>query len=301
MTIRQTLAATAAIFAATAAPAFAQQNFDDVEITTEEIKPGIAVLFGRGGNIAVSYGDDATIMIDDQYAPLSEKIMAAVAELGAEPVDFLVNTHWHFDHAGGNENFGEAGALIFAHDNVRARMASGGNIFGNKISPAVPIALPVVSYEQGITFHRNGDTIDVIFTGGGHTDGDSIVRWREDNVVHMGDLYFNTGGFPFIDTSSGGNVLHALSSLDAALMLMDGDTIVIPGHGQLSDKAGLSAYRARISAMVDKVKVLRDQNMTLEQIIAAAPLAGMGGEGGFINAEQFTTFIWQSLEAHSAG
>jgi len=282
-----------------AAPVAAQQDFSDVEIRTELIAPGIAVLFGRGGNIAVSYGEDGTVMIDDQYAPLSDRIMAAVADLGASPVAYLINTHWHFDHAGGNENFGEAGALIFAHENVRARMVSGGTIFGNEIPPAAPVALPVVSYGQGVTLNRNGDTIDVMFTGGGHTDGDSIVRWREDNVVHMGDLFFNTGGFPFIDTSSGGNILHALSSIDAALRMMDGETVVIPGHGPVSDKLGLSAYRARLGAMVDRVKALKEDGLSLDQAVTAKPLADYVSEGGgFINQDQFTTFVWTSLEAH---
>ena len=286
---------------ALAAPAAAQQEFSDVEITVEQVKPGVAVLFGRGGNIGVSHGPDGTILIDDQYAPLSQRIMAALDGMGASEVRYLVNTHWHFDHSGGNENFGEAGALIFAHRNVRERLAEGGNIFGNAIPPAPAAALPVVTYDQGITFHRNGDTIDVLFTGGGHTDGDSIVRWREDDVVHMGDLYFNTGGFPFIDTSSGGNVLHALSSLDMALTLMDEDTVVIPGHGPVSNRAELAAYRQKLGLMVDAVRPLFEAGRSAEQAVAAAPLAAFdtGGEGGFITADQFVQFIYTSLAART--
>ena len=293
-------AATAILFGA--APAMAQQNFDDVEIRAEQIKPGIAVLFGAGGNIGVSYGDDGTILIDDQYAPLTDKIVAAIEALGASPVKFLVNTHWHGDHSGGNENFGEAGAVIFAHDNVRVRMASGGNIFGNDIPASPDIALPVVTYAKGITFHQNGDTVDVLHTAGGHTDGDSIIHWVEDNVVHMGDLYFNIAGFPFIDTSSGGNILHAIESIDAALELMDESTVVIPGHGPVSNRAELAAYRDRLAATVAAVRPLVDEGLSVEQIVARKPLAEFApeGGGGFINQDQFVQFIVASLAMHEA-
>ena len=284
-----------ALTAAVTAPAAAQDDMSEVEITTQQIAPGIAVLFGRGGNIAVSYGDDATILVDDQFAPLTDKINAAIAALGAEPVEFLVNTHWHFDHAGGNENFGKARALIFAHDNVRARLASGGKVLSYDIPPAAPEALPVVTYGQGISFHRNGDTIDVIFTGGGHTDGDSIVRWREDNVLHMGDLYFNNGGYPFIDIGSGGNVINALNSLDQAIRMIDDETKVIPGHGPMSNKAELVAYRAMIGEAVAAVKALKDNGQTLEQAVAAKPLAGFNRAEGFVTGDAFVKAIYESL------
>lgn len=278
--------------------AHAQPTFDEVEITSQQVAPGISVLFGSGGNIGVSHGKDATILIDDQYAPLSEKIMATIAALGVDPVSFVVNTHWHFDHTGGNENFGEAGATIFAHENVRRRLVEGGNIFGREIAPAPPAALPVVTFEHGVTFHQNGDTIDVLFTGGGHTDGDSIVRWREDNVVHMGDLYFNTGGFPFIDTSSGGNIMTAIESIGQALELMDSDTVVIPGHGPLSNRAELFAYRDRLAQMLEAVRPMFEDGTKLEDAVASKPLQAFAtGEGGFINQDQFVQFIYASLEA----
>ena len=279
-----------------ASPVHAQRDFSQVEVTAQELAPGIAVLFGSGGNIGVSYGEDGTILIDDQFAPLSEKIEAAVAALGASPAAFVVNTHWHFDHTGGNENFGKAGALIFAHHNVRARMAVGSD--GRfTVPPAPDVALPVVTYEQGVRFHRNGDTIDVMFVGGGHTDGDSVVFWREDNVVHMGDLYFNIPGYPFVDVESGGNVLHAMTSLDAVIRMIDDDTQVIPGHGPMSDKAGLVAYRAMIGQAVDLVRGLKDGGASLEAVIAAKPLAGFDRGEGFIDADGFVTAIYQSLAA----
>ena len=294
MTVRNLIAASAAGLLL-ASPVAAQRNFDDVEITAEEIAPGIAVLFGAGGNIGVSHGEDGTILIDDQFAPLSVKIEAAVAGLGASPVTHVVNTHWHGDHTGGNEHFGESGATIFAHHNVRARMSTEQRR-GNQVTPPSPdAALPVITYGQGIRIHRNGDTIDVMFLGGGHTDGDSVIRWREDNVVHMGDLYFKIPGFPFIDTASGGNVVNAMNSLDTVIRMIDDETKVIPGHGPMSNKAELVAYRAMIGQAVELVRGLKDDGNSLEQTVAAAPLAEFDRGEGFVDADGFVTAIYRSL------
>jgi glyoxylase-like metal-dependent hydrolase (beta-lactamase superfamily II) len=181
-----------------AGPALAQDDpFADVEIRAEQVAPGIAVLFGRGGNIGVSHGDDGTVLIDDQFAPLTGRIQAAIEGLGADPVRFLINTHWHGDHTGGNENFGEAGAVIMAHDNVRIRMAENGR--DGRVVPAM--ALPVLTYHDGIKLHLNG----AIHLHNGHTDGDSAIWWENANVVHMGDLYFNRISLPYIDRDSGGS------------------------------------------------------------------------------------------------
>ena len=279
-----------------ASPVHAQRDFSQVEIKAQELAPGIAVLFGSGGNIGVSHGEDGTILIDDQFAPLTDKIAAAVAGLGATPTEFVINTHWHFDHTGGNENFGERGALIFAHHNVRSRMMMGST--GQfEVPPAPEVALPVVTYEQGVRFHRNGDTIDVMFVGGGHTDGDSVVFWREDNIVHMGDLYFNIPGYPFIDVASGGNALHAMASLDAVIRMIDDDTQVIPGHGPMSDKAGLVAYRALIGQAVELVRKLKDGGASVEEAVAAKPLANFDRGEGFIGPDAFVTAIYRSLDS----
>ncbi len=276
-------------------PALAQRDFSEVEIRTEELAPGVAVLFGAGGNIGVSHGEDATLIIDDQFAPLSAKIEMAVDDLGASPVKYVVNTHWHFDHTGGNEHFGGTGATIFAHENVRIRMASGGMAGGNETPPAPAAALPVVTYKQGIKFHLNGDTIHLVYLGGGHTDGDSVVLWEEDNIVHMGDLYFNIPGYPFIDVASGGSVYSAMASLDLVIAMIDADTKVIPGHGPMSNTAELVAYRAMIGETVNRVETLREQGLTLEEAVAAKPLADIDrGDGGFIDADAFVEAIWNS-------
>lgn len=274
----------------------AAQDMAEVEIRAVEIKPGVAVLFGNGGNIGVSHGPDGTFIVDDQFAPLTQKIQAAIAGLGATPVKFLVNTHWHFDHAGGNENFGKAGALIVAQENVRKRLAEGGLVAGNDAAPAPKEALPVVTYDHSVSFHLNGDTIDVIHTGGGHTDGDSVIYWRNANVLHGGDMVLSTGGFPFIDIGSGGNVLRLLVSLDQIIAMTDAETVIIPGHGELSDRSKLIAWRAMIATAVERVEALKKSGQTLDQAKAAKPVAGLGAPG-FVAEDSFVEAIWRSLEA----
>lgn len=280
--------------AAASGPARAQDQFDKVEIRAEQLAPGVAVLFGSGGNMAVGYGAQGTVLIDDQFAPLSKKIEAAVAALGASPVRYVVDTHWHFDHTGGNENFGRSGATIFAQENVRIRLAAGGSIGGNAIAPAPAQALPVVTFDQGLKFHLNGDTIRLAYFGGGHTDGDAVVFWDEKNIVHMGDLYFNIPGYPFVDLDFGGSVYNAMRSLDLVIGMIDSSTKVIPGHGPMSNKAELVAYRAMIGEAVKRVEALKAQGMTLEQAIAAKPLADFNRGEGFVKPEGFVAAIWNS-------
>jgi len=279
----------------------AAQDFANVEIRAVPIKPGVSALFGSGGNIGVSHGPDGTFIVDDQFAPLAPKIQAAIAGLGASPVKFLVNTHWHFDHAGGNEPFGKAGATIIAQTRVRDRLAAGGTVAGNTSPPGPKEALPVVTYDHSVSFHLNGDTIDVIHTGGGHTDGDSVIYWRKANVLHTGDMMMNRVGFPFIDLSSGGNVVNLINSLDQMIAMTDADTVVIPGHGELGTRADLIAWRGMIAACVDKVKALKTAGQTLDQAKAAKPLAGMSNApGGFVSEDAFVESIWASLQARGS-
>lgn len=266
------------------------------EIRTEKLADGVAVLFGRGGNIGVSFGEDATIIIDDQFAPMTPQIEAAVDALNANPIKYVVNTHWHFDHTGGNENFGKTGATIFAHNNVRVRMAKGGSILGNPIPPAPKAALPVVTYDQGMRFHVNGDTINLMYVGAGHTDGDSVVMWEKANVVHMGDLFITIRSFPFVDLDSGGDVYNLMRTLDLVLTQIDDETKVIPGHGAMSDKAELAAFRAMIGQAVERVEALHKEGKTLDEAVAAKPLADFNREGGFISGDSFVKAIWGSIE-----
>ena len=287
-----------ALSAAGAAIAQQQPDWNAIQITATEIRPGVAVLFGNGGNIGVSHGEDGTLIVDDQFAPLAPKIQAAIAGLGASPVKYLVNTQWHFDHAGGNEPFGQAGAIIVAQTRVRDRLAAGGTVAGNNSPPAPKAALPVVTYAHSLTFHMNGDTIDVIHTGGGHTDGDSLVYWRKANVLHTGDMMMKGAGFPFVDLSSGGNVVRLITSLDQAIAMTNADTVIIPGHGPLANRADLIAWRGMIATAVERVQALKTAGRTLEQVKAAKPVAGLADtSNSFFPEDQFVEAIWGSLEA----
>lgn len=279
-----------------AAPLAAQQDWSKVEIRAEQVAPGVAVVFGAGGNIGVSYGEDGTVLIDDQFAPLTDRILAEVARLGAQPVKYLINTHWHFDHSGGNENLGKAGVTIFAHENVRVRLAAGGTVAGNVSPPAPRAALPVVTYEQGVSFHLNGDRIDAISTGGGHTDGDTAMYWRNANVLHTGDLMMNGMGFPFVDVSSGGNALNLVKTLDHLIAVTNPETKVIPGHGPVGTQADLIAWRTMIAGSVDLIRARRAGGETLEAVLADNPLKPNEKPNAFINADAFARAIWASLD-----
>src|SRR6266446_1404427 len=222
----------AALFAAAAS---AQQDFSKVEIETQKLADTVYMMTGAGGNLGLSVGEDAVFVIDDQFAPLTPKIQAAIAKLSSKPVKFLLNTHWHFDHTGGNENLGKAGAVIVAHENVRKRLSTEGFIefLGMKTQPEPKVALPVVTFTRDVTFHLNGDELVVTHVPRAHTDGDSMVRFRKSNVVHTGDTFFNKL-YPFIDTSSGGTVAGVLAAVDGVLKTAGDDTKIIPGHGPLA-------------------------------------------------------------------
>ena len=285
-----------------AAPAFAQQDMSKVEIKAQQLAPGVAVLFGSGGNIGVSYGEDGTILIDDQFAPLTEKIQKAVADLGAQPVKFLVNTHWHGDHSGGNENLGKAGAVIMAHDNVRVRLAegavSGAGTSGARTIPAAPpVALPVITYAEGIKLHLNGEEVRVIHMPAAHTDGDSIIHWTKSNVIHMGDLFMLQISFPFVDRNSGGDVRGFVAAADKVLAIANDQTRIIPGHGAIATKADLQNHRNMIAGTIAKVEAAIKEGKTLEQIKAMRPADGYGVKAdGFITADGFVETVYNNLK-----
>lgn len=274
--------------AATAQPA-------DVKITAENLAPGVDVLFGQGGNIGVSHGEDGTVLIDDQFAPLTPKIQAAVTALGATPVKFLINTHWHGDHTGGNENFGKAGALIMAHDNVRVRMASP-QTRGDRTTPASPkVALPVVTYHDGLSLHLNGDEVRTHHMHDAHTDGDSIVIWKKANVVHMGDLYFNKISLPFVDLNSGGSVKGMLAAIEKTLTLINPQTKVIPGHGPMATHTDLVGYRDMLKSLIGAVQAGITAGKSVDQIKAMKPAAQWDVPGGFISGDAFVEMAYKSL------
>jgi cyclase len=278
----------------------AQQDMDKVEIRAEQLASGVAVLFGSGGNIGVSYGPDGTVLIDDQFAPLTPKIQEAIAKLGATPVKFLINTHWHFDHTGGNENLGNAGAIILAHDNVRVRMIKGATVAGNTSSPANKAALPVITYHDGLALHLNGDEVRTIHFDHGHTDGDSIVVWKKANVVHMGDLFMNKVSLPFVDLGSGGNVRGFLDAAEKTLAMTDANTKFIPGHGPMASRADLEAHRDMLKSVIGSVEAGIKSKKTLQQIKAMKPAAKWEVPNAFITGDAFVEAVYKSLTASPA-
>ncbi|OWV34571.1 hypothetical protein B5C34_01180 [Pacificimonas flava] len=288
-----------------AAPAAAQRDFSSVEIEAEEVANGVYVLYGAGGNIGLSFGEDAVFLVDDQFAPLTDRIQAKVSELagaGAE-VDFLVNTHWHGDHTGGNENFGEAGALIVAHDNVRRRMAAGSE-GEREVAPAPKAALPVMTFRDRQSFHINGGTLRAVYAANAHTDGDALIHFVDQNVIHMGDTFFaeTAGTFPFIDRASGGSAQGLLNAADLGLKLANEETKIIPGHGKVTDRAGLAAYRDFLAEMIGAVQAMIDEGRSRDEIVAARPAAAYADarSGGFISEDRFVGFVYDSLTEPAA-
>jgi cyclase len=279
-------------------PAHAQGGLDTVTIRTQRVAEGVYMLMGAGGNIGVSVGADAVFLVDDQFAPLTPKIAAAVAAISSKPVRFVVNTHWHWDHTGGNENMGRVGALLVAHENVRRRMSTRQFVEFVKREqlPSPAGALPVITFTEAVTFHINGDDVSAIHVPHAHTDGDAIVRFQKANVVHMGDVYV-TYGYPFIDLSSGGSVNGLLDAVDRILATINDSTKVIPGHGALSNRAGLTTYRGMVGTVRDRVQRLKADGKSLQDAIAARPTAEFDATwgNGFVKPDQFVEMVYTSL------
>ena len=279
-------------------PAAAQPDrFDKVQIKTTQWAQNIYMLEGEGGNIGVSVGEDGVFLIDDQFAPLTARILAAIKAISDKPVRFLLNTHWHFDHTGGNENLGKSGVVIFAQDNVRKRLTVKTPIefFKAAYGPSAPAALPVVTFAETVTFHLNGDEATAIHMPNAHTDGDSIIHFRNANVVHMGDTYFN-GLYPFIDTGTNGSVKGMIAAADRVLKISDDTTKIIPGHGPLSNKAELKAYRDMLVKISVKIEAMVKAKKTLAQVIAAKPTRDFDEAWGkgFLKPEQFVEIVYTS-------
>ena len=274
----------------------AQQDFSKVQIKTTHVAGSVYMLEGAGGNIGVSAGADGILIIDDQFAPLADKIKAALREINPGAIHFILNTHFHGDHTGGNPVFGRDGTII-AHDNVRKRLAAGQPAQGNNpgTPPAPREALPVITYAQSVSVHFNGEEIKVIHFPHGHTDGDSVIFFTSSNVVHMGDDFF-AGRFPFVDIDSGGDVIGLTNNVAAIIKQLPADVKVIPGHGPLSTLDDLKAYQRMLVTTTDIVRQQIKAGKTLEQIKAAGlPDEWKTWGSGFIKTDRWLETVYRSL------
>jgi glyoxylase-like metal-dependent hydrolase (beta-lactamase superfamily II) len=283
----------------TAAPAIAQRDWSSVEIRVEQVAPGVAVLFGAGGNIGLSHGDDGNVLIDDQFAPLTERIVEAVHSVDPDPIRFVVNTHWHGDHTGGNENIGRTGAVIVAHDNVRRRMSMEQVVRGETVAASPGGALPIVTFGANLTFHLNGDDIRVVHVEQAHTDGDALVYWTRANVLHTGDVYFN-GMLPFIDLDSGGTVAGLRSAVGEALAMTNDASVIIPGHGPIARRADLVAYGDMLTSLHAQISGAMEQGRSLDEIKAMRLADRYGRDSDFITPDAFVEAVYQSLREEAA-
>lgn len=275
-----------------ALPLFAQRDFSEVEIKVHPVAGKIYMLEGAGGNIGVSAGEDGIVIIDDQYAPLAPKIKAALAGIVDAPVRFVINTHYHGDHTGGNEIFGES-APIIAHTNVRKRMQQGTPAF--KIPPAAEGALPVITFDDAVSVHFNGEEIRAVHFPHGHTDGDSVIWFTGSNVVHMGDNFF-AGVYPFIDIEGGGSVRGLIANLDRILPTLPDDVKIIPGHGPLSNRKELQAYREMLVETSAIVEQGVREGKTAEELKEAKVLSKYDRlSWNFINSDRFLDILYRDL------
>ncbi len=251
------------------------QDFNEIEITTTPVRDGIYMLQGSGGNIGVSIGDDGVIIVDDQFGPLTMKIQAAIAELSDKPVTFVMNSHFHYDHTDGNTNFGRAGAYIVAQDNARKRMESTQVLSGSgRVQEAYEaVGLPKITFEEQMRFYLNGNAVDIINTGNGHTDGDAQVFFRESNVIHTGDMFVRYG-LPFIDRDNGGTADGMIDALMNIASLINESTIIIPGHGQLATRDDLLEFRNMLVVIRGNLVRAKVQGLSVDEMLASEPADG---------------------------
>ena len=251
------------------------QDFNEIEITTTPVRDGIYMLQGSGGNIGVSIGEDGVIIVDDQFGPLTMKIQAAIAELSDKPVTFVMNSHFHYDHTDGNTNFGRAGAYIVAQDNARKRMESTQVLSGSgRVQEAYEaVGLPKITFEEQMRFYLNGNAVDIINTGNGHTDGDAQVFFRESNVIHTGDMFVRYG-LPFIDRDNGGTADGMIDALMNIASLINESTIIIPGHGQLATRDDLLEFRNMLVVIRGNLVRAKVQGMSVDEMLASEPADG---------------------------
>jgi cyclase len=276
------------------------QDFSKVQIKVEKVAGTVYMLKGAGGNIGVSVGDDGIVIIDDQFAPLAERIQAALKGITEKPVRFIINTHWHYDHTGGNAYFQKQGPIL-AHENVRSRMVTGATIQGQNIKPSAKDELPIITFNDRASIHLNGEEIRAVHFPSGHTDGDAIVFFTGSNVVHMGDDFFSDG-FPFIDLESGGSVRGTIAACEKVIATVPPDAKAIPGHGNKIGMADLKAYVAMLKDTSARVENGIKQGKTVEQLKQEKVLAGYEQwSGSFITTDKFIETLYDDLSGKKKG
>jgi cyclase len=273
-------------------------DYSKVQIETVKLTPNFYVLNGQGGAIGVLTGPDGVLMVDSQFAPLTDKIVAAIKQVSNAPIKFLINTHVHGDHTGGNENLGKMGVTILAREELRERLAHpapGAN--GAPGTPAPAAALPVITYDSPLTIHMDGENVQAIPIPKAHTDGDTLVYFPNANVIMIGD-YFRSLGYPNIDRANGGSLPGMLAGIDTAIKLCNAQTKVVPGHGAIVDRNGLIAHRDMIIAIRDKIAPMVSQGKTLQEVIAAKPTADYDAKvpGVGTTGERFIGQVYAELK-----
>ena len=280
------LLAAPALFAG--ASSFAQrdnlaESLRTTPITTQKIADDFYVLFGVGGNIVVSIGDSGVLAVDTQFPQMVPKYKATIGELGGGKIDYAINTHWHFDHADGNQVLGPEGTALVAQENSRSMMTKSNVINGVTSTREQPAygasALPVVTYDDHMRMHFNGERIDLMHFGPAHTTGDTAVIFRDHHVVHMGDVY-NNSGYPFIDADNGGSVNGVIEFTSKVLEQIDATYIVVPGHGPIADYQALADYVAMLTTIRDRMQALIASGATLQQVVAAQPTSDFDAKKG---------------------
>lgn len=272
------------------------QRFDDVVIKTTKIADHVYMLEGAGGNIGVSVGEDGVFVIDDQFAPLSNKILTAIKAISDKPLRFVVNTHWHGDHTGGNANMANEGATIIAHDNVRTRLLQPRRDGSNNPKEA----LPVITFNDKLNVNINGEQVAIFHVDNAHTDGDALLYFSDSNVLHTGDTYFN-GRYPYIDLRSGGSVDGYIQAAKRGLMVIDDNTKIIPGHGGVSDKAEYKSYLKMLETLKANVSKAIKDGKTEDEVKNDSSLTkaydDLNYGTGYINSETIRVTFYRSLKA----
>ena len=278
---------------------------DAVAVTSQQLRPGLHVLMsGRNGNIGVWHGADGIVVVDDSLAPLAPKVLEAIRQIADGPIRFVINTHWHPDHTGGNELLGESGGIVFAHHNVRTRM-SGEQFIGlvdMRVPPSPAASLPVVTFDESLTLHLNGDRLDIVHVSEAHTDGDAVLWWRAANVVHTGDVYLS-GSFPFVDLDSGGTLAGLVAGVEAILARVDDATIVIPGHGPVSNRRELVEYRDMIVTVGRRIREGVEHGRNLDEVLASRPTAEYDARygQGFMTPTRLVGILYRELTRPKPG